>query len=179
MGLLLCPSCAASPHQGSRLRPAVASFSQRTKGVQRSHCAWGMTWWLQAASSLGFTWQSHDLIPNTEHSAAHQTRPLKRTQGCKPPEQWLPAFAWNDPTISLKHWCVQFRCSQNKGAICLVTSSPRDTTMTHLAALEVPVQIPINMKTHSKRRISEDYMPVSTSPRNNLLFSWFVQFKGA
>lgn len=118
-------------------------------------CSWSTR--LKAASSLGFTWQSHDLIPNTEHSAAHQTRSLKRSHWCKSAEQWLPAFAWNGPTICLKCWCIQFSHSQNNGAICLVTSSPRDTaTMTHLAALEVPVQIPINTKTHSKRRISED-----------------------
>lgn len=67
---------------------------------------------LQAASSLGFTWQSHNLIPNTEHSAAHQTRPLKKSHWCKSPAQWLPAFAWNDPIICLKGWCVQLSRSQ-------------------------------------------------------------------
>lgn len=127
---------------------------------------------LQAASSLGFTWQSHDLIPNTEHSAALQIRPLKRSHWHKSPEQWLPASAWNNLTICLKRGCIQFSHSQNNRDIFLVTSTPRDTTtMTHLAALEVPVQIPIKMKTHSKRRISEDYVHVSTSsPKNNLIF---------
>lgn len=122
MGFLLPASCAVVSPPRKQFKGQCWLLSSKGPREHKDHTvpgAWcdassapGATR-LQAASSLGFTWQSHDLIPNTEHSAALQTRPLKRSHWCKFPEQWLPASAWNDPTICLKCWCVQFSCSQN------------------------------------------------------------------